>query len=399
MSTSQVISSRRTAGETGGHILRYTLSERIHHWLAAFTYIYCLITGLAFWSPYMYWLATLVGGGPTARFWHPWLGLGFTLSVFWMYKMWHRDMQTTDADRRWSKAIKYYIENEDEKLPPDRPLQLWPEIVLLADVLWRDPAGDFWPGAVVRGIHPVESALAAVSGGHGSRSRGAGDNRRLHHSCLHGHGHGPRRLHLDHSRRSYHDLGENPSPPLVRAGHQRDVAAEIKTPSRRRSDAKRLMSKHSGTRHQPVQNCFPPANVENSKEMSMTSGKSNGIIDKRSNHSVDETVEKLKGILQAKGVSLFALVDHSGEAEKAGLKMRPTKLLIFGSPKAGTPLMLAAPSVAIDLPLKILIWEDGQGAVWLSYNSPAYLQERHGFPPDLLPNISGVEQLAAAAAQ
>ena len=131
----------------------------------------------------------------------------------------------------------------------------------------------------------------------------------------------------------------------------------------------------------------------------MTSDKSNGIIDKRSNHSVDETVEKLKGILQAKGVSLFALVDHSGEAEKAGLKMRPTKLLIFGSPKAGTPLMLAAPSVAIDLPLKILIWEDGQGAVWLSYNSPAYLQERHGFPPDLLPNISGVEQLAAAAAQ
>jgi uncharacterized protein (DUF302 family) len=133
--------------------------------------------------------------------------------------------------------------------------------------------------------------------------------------------------------------------------------------------------------------------------MSMTSGKSNGIIDKRSNHSVDETVEKLEGILQAKGVTLFALVDHSGEAEKAGLKMRPTKLLIFGSPKAGTPLMLAAPSVAIDLPLKILVWEDGQGAVWLSYNSPAYLQERHGFPPDLLPNISGMEQLAAAAAQ
>ena len=131
----------------------------------------------------------------------------------------------------------------------------------------------------------------------------------------------------------------------------------------------------------------------------MTSNKNDGIIDKRSAHSVDETVEKLKGILQAKGVSLFALVDHSGEAEKAGLKMRPTKLLIFGSPKAGTPLMLAAPSVAIDFPLKILVWEDGQGAVWLSYNSPAYLQERHGFPPDLLPNISGVEQLAAAAAQ
>src|SRR6202451_1438862 len=104
----------------------------------------------------------------------------------------------------------------------------------------------------------------------------------------------------------------------------------------------------------------------------------NGIIAKPSNHSVDETVEKVKSILQAKGVTLFALVDHSGEAEKVGMKMRPTKLLIFGSPKAGTPLMQAAPSVAIDLPLKLLVWEDGQGKVWISYNSPEYLKERHG---------------------
>src|SRR4029077_19495248 len=123
----------------------------------------------------------------------------------------------------------------------------------------------------------------------------------------------------------------------------------------------------------------------------------NGIISRPSNHSVDQTVEKLKGILQAKGVTLFVLVDHSGEAEKAGMKMRPTKLLIFGSPKAGTPLMLAAPSVAIDLPLKILIWEDGQGAVWLSYNSPAYLMDRHGVPQALLPNIAVVETLARGA--
>ena len=93
---------------------------------------------------------------------------------------------------------------------------------------------------------------------------------------------------------------------------------------------------------------------------------------------MDETVAKLEGILQAKGVALFALVDHSGEAEKVGMKMRPTKLLIFGSPKAGTPLMLAAPSIAIDLPLKIFVSEDAQGKVWISYNSPAYLQERHG---------------------
>ncbi len=329
----------------------------------------------------MYWLATLVGGGPTARFWHPWLGLGFALSVFWMYKMWHRDMQTTDADRRWSKVMKYYIENEDEKLPPigrfnyGQKLFFW--LMFYGVILLVLSGLGLW---FVESI-PWSLRWLRYTGGYGTRGRGAGDHRWLHHSCLHGHGHGPWRLHFHHSRRSYHHLGENPSPPLVRAGHQRNVAAEIKTASWRRSKAKRLMSKHSGTRHQPVHNCFPPANFENRKEMSMTSGKNNGIIDKRSNHSVDETVEKLKGILQAKGVSLFALVDHSGEAEKAGLKMRPTKLLIFGSPKAGTPLMLAAPSVAIDLPLKILIWEDGQGAVWLSYNSPAYLQERHGFPP------------------
>src|SRR5438477_6255823 len=105
----------------------------------------------------------------------------------------------------------------------------------------------------------------------------------------------------------------------------------------------------------------------------MKASRGDGLIDIPSNHSVDETVEKLKGILQAKGVALFALIDHSGEAEKIGMKMPPTKLLIFGNPKAGTPLMLASPSVAIDLPLKILIWEDAQGKVWISYNSPAYL--------------------------
>jgi uncharacterized protein (DUF302 family) len=126
---------------------------------------------------------------------------------------------------------------------------------------------------------------------------------------------------------------------------------------------------------------------------------SNGIINTLSNHSVDETVEKLKGILQAKGIALFALVDHSGEAQKVGMKMPPTKLLIFGNPKGGTPLMLAAPSVAIDLPLKILVREDAQGKVWVSYNSPAYLQERHGFPPELLKNIVVVEALAAQAAE
>lgn len=127
--------------------------------------------------------------------------------------------------------------------------------------------------------------------------------------------------------------------------------------------------------------------------------KKNGIVDIRSNHSVDETVERVKNILQAKGITLFVLIDHSGEAEKVGIKMRPTKLLIFGSPKAGTPLMLAAPSIAIDLPLKILVWEDAEGKVWLSYNSPEYLQERHGLPADLVQNIAVVGSLAAKAAE
>jgi uncharacterized protein (DUF302 family) len=125
----------------------------------------------------------------------------------------------------------------------------------------------------------------------------------------------------------------------------------------------------------------------------------NGIIDKLSHHSVGETVEKLKGILRAKEVTLFAMVDHSGEAEKVGMKMRPTKLLIFGSPKGGTPLMQAAPSVALDLPLKILVWEDGQGRVWVSYNSPAYLQQRHGIAAKLMQNIAVIETLAAKAAE
>ena len=125
----------------------------------------------------------------------------------------------------------------------------------------------------------------------------------------------------------------------------------------------------------------------------------NGIIDKPSNSSVDETVARLENILRARQVTVFAVVDHSGEAAKVGLTMRPTKLLIFGSPKAGTPLMLASPSVAIDLPLKILVWEDSQGKVWLSYNSPEYLKERHSLPPELLQNIAVVETLAAKAGE
>ena len=129
----------------------------------------------------------------------------------------------------------------------------------------------------------------------------------------------------------------------------------------------------------------------------MAATRDSGIITRPSHHPVDQTVERLKGLLEAKGITLVALVDHSGEAAKIGLSMPPTKLLIFGNPKAGTPLMLAAPSVALDLPLKILIWQDGGGNVWLSYNSPAYLKERHGLPQELVGTLGVVDVLATAA--
>jgi uncharacterized protein (DUF302 family) len=130
----------------------------------------------------------------------------------------------------------------------------------------------------------------------------------------------------------------------------------------------------------------------------MTHDNCSGLVTIPSKHSVDETVDTLKGILQANGIKLFVLVDHSGEAEKAGLKMPATKLLIFGNPKAGTPVMLAAPDSAIDLPLKILIREDAEKKVWVTYNSPVYLVERHNMPSELLPNIAGIEALARKAA-
>jgi len=124
-----------------------------------------------------------------------------------------------------------------------------------------------------------------------------------------------------------------------------------------------------------------------------------GIIDVSSRYSVPETLARLQAILKEKGITVFALIDHSGEAAKAGLTMRPTQLLIFGNPKGGTPLMVAAPRAAIDLPLKVLAWQDEQGKVWLSYNSPEYLQERHGFPADLVKNIAGISALVQKAVE
>jgi uncharacterized protein (DUF302 family) len=131
----------------------------------------------------------------------------------------------------------------------------------------------------------------------------------------------------------------------------------------------------------------------------MTATADHGLVSLASNHSLEETMQRFEALLQERGIILFARVDHSGEAEKVGLHMRPTKLLIFGSPKGGTPLMQAAPTVAIDLPLKALFWEDADGKVWLTCNDPAYLQNRHNFPAELLPNIAGIGALLQKAVE
>ncbi|HVY94746.1 MAG TPA: DUF302 domain-containing protein [Bryobacteraceae bacterium] len=124
-----------------------------------------------------------------------------------------------------------------------------------------------------------------------------------------------------------------------------------------------------------------------------------GIIETSTRRSVEEIVEKLVELLQGKGITLFAVVDHSGEAEKAGMKMPPTKLLIFGNPQAGTPLMLASPSIAIDLPLKVLVREDKAGQVWISWNDPRYLGNRHHLPENLTENIAVIETLVAKVSE
>jgi len=124
-----------------------------------------------------------------------------------------------------------------------------------------------------------------------------------------------------------------------------------------------------------------------------------GLIRIASPYSVPDTLKRLQTSLESKGLKIFAIIDHSGEAAKVGLEMRPTQVLLFGSPKAGTPVMLAAPSVAIDLPLKALVAEDDQGRVWITYNDPEYLAKRHGIPPDLVKNLAGAGALLQKAVE
>ena len=125
----------------------------------------------------------------------------------------------------------------------------------------------------------------------------------------------------------------------------------------------------------------------------------NGLVTIASRYSLEETVERLQAAFREKGMQVFAVIDHSGEAEKVGLKMLPTKVVIFGSPKGGTPLMVAAPSLAIDLPLKALVAEGVDGQVTVTYNAPEYLQRRHGVPAELIKNLAGAGAVMAKAVE
>jgi uncharacterized protein (DUF302 family) len=124
-----------------------------------------------------------------------------------------------------------------------------------------------------------------------------------------------------------------------------------------------------------------------------------GIAHVASPYSVAETVRRLEVVLGGKGIPVLARINHSAGAAAVGLAMKPTELLIFGNAKAGTPLMLATPTLALDLPLKALVWEDMAGAVWVSFNTPEYLQQRHGFPEELIANIAGIRGIVDTAVQ
>ena len=124
-----------------------------------------------------------------------------------------------------------------------------------------------------------------------------------------------------------------------------------------------------------------------------------GMVHRSSPHSVPKTLQRLESALAKRGIPVLARIDHSGAAAAVGLQMKPTELVIFGNAKAGTPLMLSAPTVALDLPLKALVWEDAEGKVWVSTNTPEYLQERHGFAAELKANIAGIRMIVDEAIQ
>lgn len=182
--TTNAVSRPSTAHPDEKTILRYTFAERVNHWLGAVAYTYLLITGLAFWSPYMYWLAAIVGGGPAARFSHPWAGLIFTASLFWTFKEWHGDMKINDADRA-GQGNSGLHKKRGRETSPGRSLQLRPKAVLLGDFLRRDSLAALWSCLVVHRNSPLESPVRALCRDSGSCERGAHHDWTVPDSRLH----------------------------------------------------------------------------------------------------------------------------------------------------------------------------------------------------------------------
>lgn len=159
------------------HVLRYNLKERLTHWLAAGSYIYLLATGLAFWTPWLFWIAVVLGGGPISRMLHPWAGLIFTGSVMYMFSMWSKQMRFAPVDTEWWKSLHYYIRNEDDKMPPAGRYNagqkmlfwtfFWASLVLLASglVLWFTDSVPWnlrWLRYIAVLVHPV-AALVTIA--------------------------------------------------------------------------------------------------------------------------------------------------------------------------------------------------------------------------------------------
>jgi uncharacterized protein (DUF302 family) len=126
---------------------------------------------------------------------------------------------------------------------------------------------------------------------------------------------------------------------------------------------------------------------------------SSGVVDVRSHHSVPDTLDRLGSLLKERGLTVFARIDFSGDAQRAGLAMRPMQMLLFGNPKAGTPILVASPRTGLDLPLRALAWEDADGTVWVSSNAPEYLAARHGLSPELVTKVAGAGALITSAAE
>lgn len=141
-----------------------------------------------------------------------------------------------------------------------------------------------------------------------------------------------------------------------------------------------------------------PMGRPNDENSMLSQTADNGIITVPTHRTVEQAADKLATLIEAKHIVLFARIDFAADAQRAGLVMQPSQLLVFGNPRAGTPLMQAVPTAALDLPLKVLVWQDGDGRVWLSYNSPSYLQARHGAPAELIKPIDGIGALVQAAA-